>query len=54
MKDVRTKQIHSTLAFLRSVILSGEPMTEEIRKSINMAIENLKSLDAILEMYKED
>ncbi len=40
------KQVHLTLAFLRSVIQSGEPMTDEVRSSINEAIENIKNVDA--------
>ena len=46
MKDKRLKQVHMTLAFLRSVIQSGEPMTDEVRSSINEAIENIKNVDA--------
>jgi hypothetical protein len=46
MKDKRLKQVHLTLAFLRSVIQSGEPMTDEVRSSINEAIENIKNVDA--------
>lgn len=43
------KQIHSTLAFLRSVILSGEPITDYVRDAINEAIENV---DYITEQNK--
>jgi len=39
MKDSELKQVQSTLAFLRSVILSGESMTEEVRTAINEALE---------------
>jgi hypothetical protein len=46
MKDKRLKQVHMTLAFLRSVILSGEPMTDEVRSAINKAIENVQNVDA--------
>ena len=49
MKDKRLKQVHMTLAFLRSVIQSGEPMTDEIRSFINDAIETLKYIDAEIE-----
>lgn len=45
MKDQRTKQIVSTFAFLRSVIASGEPMTEEVRSGINEAIRITKEID---------
>ena len=34
-----------TLAFLRSVIQSGEPMTDEVRSAINKAIDNIKNVD---------
>jgi hypothetical protein len=46
MKDKRIKQIHSTLAFLRSVIMSGEPMTNEVRNAIDDAIYLLREIDA--------
>ena len=46
MNDERLKQVQMTLAFLRSVILSGEAMTEEVRALINEAHENLKNVDA--------
>ena len=46
MKDKRIKQIHSTLAFLRSVIMSGEPMTNEVRNDIDDAIYLLREIDA--------
>ena len=52
MKDQRLKQVHSTLAFLRSVILSGEPMTEEVRESINEAIDNVKNVDLDLQVFQ--
>ncbi len=48
MEQQRTKQIHSTLAFLRSVILSGEPMTDAVRDTINESIENVSSIEADL------
>ena len=49
MKDKRLRQVLMTLAFLRSVILSGEPMTEEIRNAINKACENLENVDKEIE-----
>jgi hypothetical protein len=52
MKDQRLKQVHSTLAFLRSVILSGEEMTEEVRSAINEAIENIKKIDIDLQTFQ--
>jgi len=45
MKDKRLKQIHTTLAFLRSVIMSGEPMTNEVINAIDDAIYNLRDVD---------
>ena len=45
MKDKRLKQIHTTLAFLRSVIMSVEPMTNEVRNAIDDAIYNLRDVD---------
>ena len=45
MNDKRLKQVHTTLAFLRSVIMSGEPMTNEVRNSIDDAIYNLRDAD---------
>ena len=46
MRDVRLKQVHLTLAFLRSVILSGEPMTKEVRDAINESIEHIRAVDS--------
>lgn len=45
MKDKRLKQIQTTLAFLRSVINSGEPMTNEVRNVIDDSICNLRNVD---------
>lgn len=45
MNDKRLKQVHTTLAFLRSVIMSGEPMTNEVRNDIDDAIYNLRDAD---------
>ena len=45
MNDKRLKQVHTTLAFLRSVIMSGEPMTNEVRNAIDDAIYNLRDAD---------
>ena len=45
MNDKRLKKVHTTLAFLRSVIISGEPMTNEVRNSIDDAIYNLRDAD---------
>ena len=48
MKNERLKQVHATLAFLRSVILNGEPMTAEVRAAINEAIDNIRKVDTEL------
>jgi len=45
MNDKRLKQVYTTLAFLRSVIMSGEPMTNEVRNAIDDAIYNLRDAD---------
>ena len=45
MKDKRLKQVQTTLAFLRSVINSGEPMTNEVRNAIDDSIYNLRDAD---------
>lgn len=52
MKDQRLKQVHMTLALLRSVILSGEPMSEQVRSAINESIENIKNVDTDLQTFQ--
>jgi hypothetical protein len=52
MKDERAKQINITLAFLRSVILSGDPMTEEVRNAINEAQENIHNIDLDIQSFQ--
>lgn len=52
MENKRLKQVHMTLAFLRSVISSGESMTDEVRSAINESIDNLKNLDAEIKKIK--
>ena len=52
MKDNRLKQIHTTLEFLRSMILGGEPMTDEIRNAINKAIDNVNNVDIDLQTFQ--
>lgn len=52
MKDQRLKQVHMTLAFLRSVIQSGEPMTDEVRIAINKAIDNINNVDIDLQTFQ--
>ena len=48
MRDKRLQQVHTTLAFLRSVINSGEPMTNEVRNAIDDSINNIKNVDESL------
>lgn len=54
MKDERLKQVLLSIAFLRSVILSGEPMTEEVRNIINDSIDNIKDVDKSLQVLKSE
>jgi hypothetical protein len=48
MKDQRLKEIHKTLAFMKSVIESGEPMTQQVKNEFSRAINNLESVDGDL------
>jgi len=49
MRDKRLQQVHTTLAFLRSVIMSGEPMTNEVRNAIDDSIYNIKNVEESLD-----
>jgi hypothetical protein len=48
MRDKRLQQVYTTLAFLRSVIMSGEPMTNEVRNAIDDSIHNIKNVEESL------
>jgi len=54
MNNKRLKEVHTTLAFLRSVIMSGEPMTNEVRNAIDDAIYNLREVDKDIKNYPNE
>ena len=51
MKDSRLKQVVKTMAFMKSAILSGETVTDEMKEEFTKALANLNSVDDDLQEF---
>ena len=52
MKDQRLKQICMTLELLRNAIQNRQSMTNEIKNSINKAMDNVNNVDVDLQAFQ--
>jgi len=53
MKDNRLKQIMETISFMKSAILSGEEVSEELKEKIKCSHLNLESVQGDLDAFAD-